>query len=588
LSRPDSDGAAEARKEAGGAVVTLVSGELPENDVDDLVVGSGFGGSVTAYRLAEAGRRVCVLERGKAYPPGSFPRSPTGIAGNFWDPSAGLHGMFDLWSFAGIDAVVSSGLGGGSLIYANVLLRKDPSWFRQHRPYDEGDEDWPVSYSDLEPHYERVERFLDVQTMPYGTDGFAVPKTDALREAAFGAGAEWRLAPLGVRFRGPDGSPVLAGPLAPTDYGNIHGLPRRTCRLCGECDLGCNDGAKNTLDHTYLSAASALGAAISVRSEVRGLRRLPDGRFAVDYVVHAAEAEGTAVDSAALPVRTVRASRVFLAAGALGSTYLLLRSRTALGLRSPALGTRFCGNGDLLGFIFGAARNGTPRRLDGSVGPVITSYLRYPDWTDTGAAADLGMYIEDAGYPAFVEWLAEATQAGALVRRAARATGRRVLAALTGRTHTNLSAELARVIGPGQLSSAALPLLGMGRDVPDGTLYLRDPAAALPQLESTWTTATSDRYFAVMCDRMRGLAAALQGRFAVNPTYLLRRVITVHPVGGCPMATHPDAGVVDAYGRVHGVPGLFVCDGSVLPGPVGPNPSLTIAAFADRLCDALA
>ena len=96
---------------------------------DCIVVGTGFGGSVTAQRLAEADRRVLVLERGKAYPPGSFPRSPIGFKNNLWDPSEGLQGLFDLWSFSGLDALISSGLGGGSLIYANVLLRKDEKWF---------------------------------------------------------------------------------------------------------------------------------------------------------------------------------------------------------------------------------------------------------------------------------------------------------------------------------------------------------------------------------------------------------------------------------------------------------------------------
>ena len=115
-----------------------------------VIVGSGFGGSVVAARLAEAGMRVLVLERGKAYPPGSFPRSPREMEGNFWDPSEGLHGLFDVWSFRGLDAIVASGLGGGSLIYANVLLRKDERWFNG----------WPLSRRDLDPHYAAVEQVL--------------------------------------------------------------------------------------------------------------------------------------------------------------------------------------------------------------------------------------------------------------------------------------------------------------------------------------------------------------------------------------------------------------------------------------------
>lgn len=567
--------------------MVLVQGDLPETDVDVVVVGSGFGGSVAAYRLAAGGRRVCVLERGKPYPPGSFARSPAAMARNFWDPSAGLHGLFDVWSFSGIDAVVSSGLGGGSLVYANVMLRKDPSWFRQLDPFGTGEEQWPVSYEDLEPHYERVEKFLQVQTVPLDAPGFDLAKAAALRDAAAADGGTWRPAPLAVRFRGEDGRPLLAGPLPEPTYGSLHGRPRRTCRLCGECDIGCNDGAKNTLDHTYLAAASHEGAVISTRTEVRHVRRRDDGRFDVGYVVHVPEAEGRSLDPLSLPVRWVRASSVVVAAGTLGSTYLLLRNRGPLGLRTPALGTRFCGNGDLLGFVRGARRDGAPRLLDGAVGPVISSYVRYPDWADTGSAADLGMYVQDAGYPGFLEWLAEATQATSLAARMMRAAFHRVAGAVTGRTLTNLSAEVSRVLGPARFSSTALPLLGMGRDVPDGVLYLRERRDALDQLESTWSTATSQRYFELMKARMRALALALEGRFDVNPTYVFRRVITVHPLGGCPMGRSASEGVVDGLGRSHEVPGLYVCDGSVLPGPVGPNPSLTIAAFADRMSEAI-
>jgi cholesterol oxidase len=140
------------------------------------------------------------------------------------------------------------------------------------------------------------------------------------------------------------------------------------------------------------------------------------------------------------------------------------------------------------------------------------------------------------------------------------------------------------VLGPGVLTSTSLPLLGVGRDVPDGTLYLRDGDEPESMLDSTWSTQTSMNYFDLMVRRMQQLSAHLHGSFVVNPTYrLLRRVITVHPLGGCPADTSVSTGVVDGYGRVHGVPGLRVCDGSVFPGPIGANPSLTIAAFARRV-----
>src|SRR5437588_839257 len=128
-----------------------------QNHFDAVVVGSGFGGSVMAYRLSKGGKHVCLFERGKPYPPGSFARSPREMANNFWDPSEGGHGLFQAWAFSGIESVVSAGLGGGSLIYANVLIRKDAKWFVNEDPASGQPQPWPLGRADLEPHYDHVE-----------------------------------------------------------------------------------------------------------------------------------------------------------------------------------------------------------------------------------------------------------------------------------------------------------------------------------------------------------------------------------------------------------------------------------------------
>jgi cholesterol oxidase len=553
---------------------------------DAIIVGSGFGGSVMAWRLAEAGLRVCLLERGKAYPPGSFPRSPYAMRRNFWDPSEGLHGLFDLWSFKGIGGVVSSGLGGGSLIYANVLLRKDEKTFVHENLQDGGYEYWPVTREDLEPHYDTVEKMIGTQRYPFEHAPYnQTAKTIAMKLAAerMGMKDDWQLPPLAVTFANPGQAPIPGEPIIERSP-NLHGRTRLTCRLCGECDIGCNYGSKNTLDYTALSAAKRLGAELRVRCEVKAFWP-EDGEYVVEYVDHseAREGERPEVPTSMLPRTVISADKLILSAGTFGTSYLMFKNRKAFPGLSEQLGARFCGNGDLLGFLYKCTDRSKgerePRILDGGHGPVITSALHIRDAAEGGNGR--GYYVEDAGYPEFVNWLYEGSDQLALVRRFAR-LGHKILRGWLGLSRdTGVSAEIAEVIGDCVGSASSLPLLAMGRDIPDGHMTLNSEGL----LDIDWRMRRSSSYFQRVRQTMAEIADALEGKLIRNPLSYLSRVITVHPLGGCPMGRTAGEGVVSSYGEVFNHPGLYVADGSVMPGPTGPNPSLTIAALADRFAE---
>ena len=546
---------------------------MPDAHFDAVVVGSGFGGSVLAYRLSEAGKSVCVLERGKPYPPGSFPRGSRALSKAFWDPSEGLYGMFNLWSFKGIGALVSSGLGGGSLIYANVLLRKPERWFVKEDLARGGYEYWPVTLEDLDPHYTAAEQMLNGQEYPFADTTL---KTAAFREVGEKLGRRFILPKLAVTFANEGEEPAVGVPIR-EEHPNLHGAPRYTCRLVGECDIGCNFGSKNTLDYNYLSEAKRRGAEIWTRCEARSLAPREGGGYVVRYVEHDAADEGRKIDTRdprVRPERELTCDRLVLSAGTLGSTYLLLKCRSAFPGLSAKLGTRFGGNGDLLTFALGA-----DRPLDAHYGPVITGALELPDELDGGDGR--GLYVEDAGFPEFANWLVQATQGPGALWRFRKVAARLVLGLLRRRPEVDLSAELSELLSDTRVSAGSLPLLGMGRDIPDGNMALTDDQ----RLQVDWVKAKSGPFFDRLGDFAEEIAEALGAKFERNPTWYLGRLITVHPLGGCPMGRSAAEGVVDPYGEVFGYPGFTIADGSVMPGPVGPNPSLTIAALADRFAD---
>jgi cholesterol oxidase len=220
--------------------------------------------------------------------------------------------------------------------------------------------------------------------------------------------------------------------------------------------------------------------------------------------------------------------------------------------------------------------------MHASRGPVITGGVRVDDAADGGQGR--GFYIEDAGYPEIFNWLIEAgltATPGGLARMFK--YWLRLLRERCGLLNdSNFSSEIANLFGDCRVSHTSLPFLGMGRDVPDGRMWL----GADQRLELEWKNRRSEAFFGRIEATMRTLATALGGHYRPSPMFSLRgRLITVHPLGGCAMGRHPGEGVVDSWGEVFGHPGLFVADGSVMPGPVGANPALTIAALSHRFAE---
>ena len=562
-----------------------------------VIVGSGFGGSVMAYRLAEAGLEVCLLERGKAYPPNSFPRSPHTLGKNFWDPNKGLYGLFNIWAFKGSGAVVSSGLGGGSLIYANVLKRKDEKWFKEDSP-DGSYKPWVVQYADLERHYEEVEQMMNAQKYPFEHDKFRdIQKALALKEAAgkiteADLKCEWMPVNLAVSFRqnpvnspdenDPNNPPVIGGKINER-FQNIHKMLRSTCRLCGECDIGCNYGSKNTLDFNYISAAANKNAEVQTLCEVKSFA--PDSErgegYLVEYEIHNPDEFG---NPDYMPDKeTISCNYLVISAGTFGTQYLLAKNRKNFPLISETLGSRYSVNGDLLLFFSKAKdENGGSRKLDPSLGPVITSALRFGDDLDEIGKVGRGFYVEDGGHPNLISWGMEVSGIFGYLKRTLKFLKLIVKYRLGISFDSDLGAEISSLIGEGTAAMSSMPVLAMGRDIPSAKLFLRGK-----YLDCDWAIKDSRAYFDRVRRAGKAIAKAIGAEYRDNPSFRwnFQQVLTAHPIGGCAMDLNKDLGVVSSCGEVFEYPGLYVADGSVFPGPVGPNPSLTIAALSNRFAE---
>jgi cholesterol oxidase len=508
---------------------------------DAVVVGSGFGGSIAALRLAEAGKSVCLLERGRRYGLNEFPRDVTDVDTLLWDyPRRRLSlGLYDARFLSGIGVVTASGVGGGSLVYASIHIRPDASVFDGRG--------WPrsIDRAVLEPYYDRVATMLEVAPVP---DAVRLPKRDALRSAA---------AMVGRDVFDPD--QAVAWTEAPSGG-------REACRLCAECEFGCQYGAKHTLDLTYLARAEELGAVVRPRAHVSHVASVRDG-----YSVHYRDLrDGTA--------RSVGSRRVVLSAGTLGTTEILLRSRDLAGTLpelSPALGEGFSGNGDFLGTVQNSRVDLAPWR-----GPDVTSVVRYLDEPPefTLAAPTFSRPV--------MEVLASLGQgSGRALRPLGPALWPRLGTILRFALRRGLLSRPVRMRGPhaGE-PGRATNVFAIGRDSGGGKMRLDRG-----RLDVAWEYERENRaLLARMEAAMREIADAYGGTFAPILTWnVCRRIITVHPLGGCRLAESQRDGVVSPEGEAFGYPGLYVADGSVIPSSIGFHPAMTISAVAERIADGM-
>jgi cholesterol oxidase len=515
---------------------------------DAVVVGSGFGGGIAACRLAEAGKTVCVLERGRRFGRADFIDRPEQLGRLIWHPSANPGGMFDVRLMRDLVVITAAGVGGGSLVYANVQLRAPAEVFRDPR--------WPadITAESLEPWYRRTEAALEPRTTPVTP---RLRKVEAFAAAGTRAGRPAELLPIAVHFGEPREHP-------------FSGVAQDGCQNLARCDIGCPVHAKNTIDITYLARAESLGAEVFPLHTAERIDppEREGGPWRIGFRDRAGRRSGA-----------VEAQTVVLAAGALGSPRLLLKNRRRLPNLSGALGTCFSGNGDALGIAFDAQAEHV-RAARNDVGPVMTSALNY--------TADRRLILADGGLPPGFHGLLDIARGTNLIRGWRRWLVRaRDLLARAGWTDQALRPrELRSVEAKARAKTPnhdALIFLMFGRDAADGRMRL---TPLLRQFDIRWSSAGSARLFADLERTAHELARAAEA----TPFYALAggplgKFMTVHPLGGCPMGDDPRTSVVDDAGRVRPYPGLVVLDGSIIPTALGVNPSKTIAALAERGID---
>ncbi len=516
-------------------------------DYDWVVVGSGFGGSVSALRLAEKGYRVAVLECGRRFADKDFPKSTWDLRRYFWAPRLGLRGIFRLSTFKDVSVVSGSGVGGGSLGYACTLYKPPSKFFRDPQWSDLAD--WE---SELAPHYAEAQRMLGVAEVE--TDDAA---DDLLREYGerIGVGDSYRKTPVGIFFGRP-------GQTVPDPYFGGEGPDRTGCSFCGRCMVGCPHGAKNTLVKNYLYLAEKLGVEVIPDRTVTAIRPLGAEDGSEGYEI-ASERSGMIPGRGR---RTIRARGVVVAGGALGTNKLLQRCRLGGSLPriSDRLGELVRTNSEMILAVT------VPEDYPGDLTKrVAISGSIYPD-PDTHI--ETVSYGRDGDSMSLLYTLLVGD--GTRVTRPLKLLGQIV----------RHPVRFAKVLWPQGWSRRTIILLVM--QTLDNAIALR------PKLQRSGSVRLQTEqdpekpnptFIPVANDAAEWLAKRTGGIAQSSVTEALFNVpSTAHILGGAVIGHGPEDGVVDARQRVFGYENLLVCDGSAVPANVGVNPSLTITALAEH------
>ncbi|MBW4716040.1 GMC family oxidoreductase [Saccharothrix obliqua] len=519
-------------------------GELAGNntDYDVVVVGSGFGGSVAALRLTEKGYRVAVVEAGRRFADDEFAKTSWDLRRYLWAPALGCYGIQRIHALRDVVVLAGAGVGGGSLVYANTLYRPLKPFYadRQWAHIT----DWEA---ELAPYYDQASRVLGVVENPTTT-----PSDEVMRRVAedMGVADTYHPTPVGVFFGEP-------GRVAEDPYFGGAGPHRTGCVECGACMTGCRVGAKNTLVKNYLYLAERHGAAVLPLTTVTDLRQAADGTWVV----------GTRRTGAKFRAgrHTITAGQVVLAAGTWGTQQLLHRMKAegALPRLSARLGELTRTNSES---IIGAGRTTVDEDRDFSRGVAITSSIHPDDRT----------HIEPVRY-------GKGSNAMGLLQTLATDGGRstpRLVQFL--RQAVRHPVRFARVLSVRRWSERTVILLVMQSLDNSITTYRRRGPFGW-RLTSRQGHGEPNPSFIPAGHRANLLAAEHIGGVAGGTWGELFDIpLTAHLIGGCPIGSDAGSGVIDPYHRVFGYPNLSVVDGSAISANLGVNPSLTIAAQAER------